>query len=200
MSAPGAGYRVASGTATAELRDRASKFLAYLGPATSVERAREFVAEIGRRHPDATHVCFAWRVGWPPEERSADAGEPGGTAGAPILGALRSAGLSDTVAAVARWFGGTRLGKGGLVRAYGGVVRSALAALPVRAERPRVRILVSFPLDRAGAVRRLLRPPEVELAAERWGEAAEVELAVTLEHRERILAALADLGLAARER
>ena len=199
MSAPEAGYRVASGTATAQLRDRASKFLAYLAPARSVEAAREFVAGIGRRHPDATHVCFAWRVGWPPEERSSDAGEPGGTAGAPILGALRAAGLSDTVAAVARWFGGTNLGKGGLVRAYGGVVRSALAGLPVRAERPRVRIVVSFPLDRAGAVRRLLRPPDVELAAERWSEVAEVELAVTLEHRDRLLASLADLGLAARE-
>jgi uncharacterized YigZ family protein len=200
MSGAAPDLRVPAGPATAELKDRGSKFRAYLAPAGSSEAARDFVAGIERRHPDATHVCFAWRVGWPVEERSSDAGEPAGTAGAPILTALRAAGLSDAVAAVARWFGGTKLGKGGLARAYGGVVRSALAELPVRLVRPRVRIAVCFPFRQAGAVRRLLRPPDVELAAERWGELAEVELSVTPEHRERVLAALADLGLDARER
>lgn len=193
-------FRVPTDAAAGELRESASRFLAWVAPADSVDAAQRFLDARRREHPDATHHVFAWRIGWPPVERSSDAGEPAGTAGAPVLRALRAAGLSDAVAVVARWFGGTKLGRGGLVRAYGGVVRQALERLPVRAERPRVRLLLELPFERSGAVRRLLRPPEVELVEERWGEAVELELAVAVERRAELEAALADLGLAARER
>ena len=140
-------------------------------------------------------MVFAWRLGWPPAERSSDAGEPAGTAGAPLLVALRAAELTDTVVAVVRWFGGTRLGKGGLARAYGGVARTALLALPARAERVRTRLRVRCPHERVGAVRRLLRDDAVRLADERYGEAAELVLAVAEEARAGLVAALADLGV-----
>lgn len=174
-----------------------SRFFAFVAPAASVDDAKRFVEALAERFPDATHVCFAWRVGWPPAERAADAGEPAGTAGAPILQALRAAGLTDTVAAVVRWFGGTKLGKGGLVRAYGDATRDALAALPVRRERPRVRLVVRCAYEQLGAVKRLLRAGAVDLVAESYAADVTLTLAVADDERAAFEAALADLRLAA---
>lgn len=85
------------------------------------------VAELRREHWDARHHCSAFVLGPRSEiQRSSDDGEPAGTAGAPMLEVLRGAGVSDVAAVVSRWFGGTLLGAGGLVRAYGGAVRVAL--------------------------------------------------------------------------
>jgi uncharacterized YigZ family protein len=193
-------YRAPTAEATAELRATGSRFFAFVAPAADAAAAKAYVEALRRRHPDATHVCYAWRLGWPPIERAADAGEPAGTAGAPILAALAGAGLSDVVAAVVRWFGGTKLGKGGLARAYGGAVRAGLETLPTREVRERVRLLLALPYERLGAVKRLLRAPEVELVAERYGETVELELAVVPEARAALEAALADLALAARPR
>jgi uncharacterized YigZ family protein len=192
--------RVAAGAAESELRELGSRFFAFVAPAADVAAAEAFVEALRKRYPDATHHCFAWRVGEPPVERSSDDGEPGGTAGAPMLQALRTAELADVVAVVVRWFGGTKLGKGGLVRAYGGAVRAALERLPVALERRRVRFVVELPFERIGAVRRLIRPPEVELASERWGERVELELAVVDERASALADALAGLGVAVRER
>lgn len=189
-------WRVADGVAAAELRQLGSRFFARLAPAADRAAAEAFVAAERKRNPDATHHCFAWRVGRPPAERSSDDGEPAGTAGPPMLSALRAAAVTDVVAVVTRWFGGTKLGKGGLVRAYGGVVRAALEQLPVRTELARVRIVLRVPATRIGAVRRLVHPPEVELAGERWGEEVEVELAVVPPREAALRDALAALGLA----
>ena len=194
-----ASYRAPAGEAHAELRELGSRFFAFVAPAASAEAAARYVEALRKRHPDATHHCFAWRLGAPAAERAADAGEPAGTAGAPMLAILRGAGLSDVVAVVVRWFGGTKLGKGGLVRAYGGALRLALDALPTREVLRRQRLAVTLPYEKIGAVKRLLQPPAVELAAERYGEAVELELEVTPEAQPALLAALADLALAARE-
>jgi uncharacterized YigZ family protein len=174
-----------------------SRFLAFIEPVSEGVQAKQFVAALARRHPDATHICFAWRIGWPPVERSADAGEPAGTAGAPILSALRSAELTDVVAAVVRWFGGTKLGKGGLVRAYGSIVRSALENLPSRPMVAGVRLVVRVPFDRVGALKRQIRPGAVELTDESYGTDGRLVFAVALAEREAFEAVLAELGLAA---
>jgi uncharacterized YigZ family protein len=95
--------------------------------------ARAVVAEQRAAHHDARHHCSAFVLGPRSEvERSSDDGEPAGTAGAPMLEVLRGAGVSDVVAVVTRWFGGTLLGPGGLVRAYGDAVRAALAEAGTR--------------------------------------------------------------------
>lgn len=113
-----------------------------------------------------------------------------------MLQVLRGANLTDVVAVVVRWFGGTKLGKGGLVRAYGGAVREALSGLAVHEVLERVRLRVETPYERIGAVKRLLRPPEIVLAAERYGERVELELDVVPDAREALEAELAELGLA----
>jgi uncharacterized YigZ family protein len=188
-------YLSPAGEARAEIREKGSHFLAVIGPAGGEEAAKTALAALAREFPDATHHCWAWRIGEPARERSADAGEPAGTAGMPILQVLRGAGLSDVLAVVVRWFGGTKLGKGGLARAYAAAAREALQGLPVVARVPTVRLELRVPYERVGAVKRLVHPPEVELEQEDYGEEARLTLAV---HEERVAAvreALADLGL-----
>jgi uncharacterized YigZ family protein len=101
---------------------RKSRFLALAAPVTSAGQALAFVREVST--PTATHNCWAYRIG--PDYRFNDDGEPGGTAGRPILQAIESQGMDGVVAVVTRWYGGTKLGAGGLARAYGGTTAECL--------------------------------------------------------------------------
>lgn len=113
-----------------------SRFVASLAPAFSVEEARAFIERIRREFPDATHHVPIFRVGFEPAviEHCSDAGEPSGTAGRPALAVLRGSGFGDVVVVITRYFGGTKLGTGGLVRAYSDSVRAVVAETR-RAER-----------------------------------------------------------------
>ncbi|WP_210438663.1 YigZ family protein [Nocardioides xinjiangensis] len=121
-------YLTVARPATAEVEDRGSRFRCTLRRVEDEDEARGVVAALRRAHPEARHHCFAAVLGPRGElQRSSDDGEPAGTAGAPMLDVLRGAGVSDVAAVVTRWFGGTLLGAGGLVRAYGDAVRAGLA-------------------------------------------------------------------------
>lgn len=114
--------------ATFRLREKASVFLAELHPAPDAAARSEILARLRKRDFDATHHCSAWREGVPVKAWGADDdGEPGGTAGAPMLRVLEGAGLTDLLAVCIRWYGGTKLGTGGLVRAYTEAVQGAVA-------------------------------------------------------------------------
>lgn len=199
---------------TAEIREKGSRFLAVVGAAASEEEAKTVLVGLAGAYRDATHLCWALRLGWPPRERAVDAGEPAGTAGVPMLQVLRGAGLSDVLAVVARWFGGVKLGKGGLARAYAAAVRAALDTLPTTLRTPWVRLALSAPVTRLGAVKRLVRPPGVEIESETWGrqgpagdaqglaapetQLAELVLRVEEDRRAGLERALADLRVAVR--
>jgi len=110
-----------------EIEVKRSRFLATLARAEEEAAARAVVERLRREHWDARHHCSAFVLGPGAElQRSSDDGEPAGTAGAPMLEVLRGREVSDVVAVVTRWFGGVLLGAGGLVRAYGDAVRTAL--------------------------------------------------------------------------
>ncbi|MEM7051669.1 MAG: YigZ family protein [Acidobacteriota bacterium] len=188
-------YRAPRAAVRAELREKGSRFLCVLAPADSRPAAVAALEAIRREFPDATHHCFAWRLGARTEERSSDDGEPAGTAGLPILRVLQGAELSDVLAVVVRWFGGTKLGKGGLVRAYGGAAREAIAHLATVERAPTVAGRVEVSYELLGAVHRLVRPPAVERLGEEFGERVRVELRVRLDELEVVEASLADLGL-----
>lgn len=118
----------------AELVEKKSRFIGYAAPAPTEAAAQAFLQEIRTRHRDATHNCYAYQVGeFNQYQRSSDDGEPSGTAGRPILEVIKGSGLANVIVVVTRYFGGTLLGTGGLVRAYSAAAAAALAAAqPVR--------------------------------------------------------------------
>jgi len=186
--------RIPASVSQAEIKEKGSRFLAVVQPAGSEAEGKAALALLARRHHDATHCCWAWRLGGPPRERSSDAGEPAGTAGVPILQVLRGADLTDVCAVVVRWFGGTKLGKGGLARAYTEATRAAVADLPIVDRVPVVTLAIVVPYDRLGAAKRLVHPPAVELAGEEYGDQVRLVLRVHEDRQAALLEALAGLG------
>jgi putative IMPACT (imprinted ancient) family translation regulator len=165
-----------AGEGEAEIRERGSRFLAFAFPATNEAEARNSLAERTRRYFDATHHCAGWRFrdgSW----RALDAGEPGGSAGAPIVAALQGAGLVDAAVVVTRWFGGTKLGVGGLVRAYGDAAAAAIADAPRARGVPAQRVVVRYAYSQTPAVMRALErlsTSRIEYGYERGGSGGEV--------------------------
>lgn len=173
-----ASYRTLAGPVEAELRDRGSRFLARAVPVADRAAAAAFLAEQARLHRDATHVVPAFRL-HDGTAFASDAGEPAGSAGAPLLTAIEGAGLHGMAAVVVRWYGGTKLGVGGLVRAYGGALADALREAPTRLAVPARRVAVRYPYERTSAVLRVLQAhgaQDVAFAYE--GEGAAVEAVV----------------------
>ncbi|WP_199442159.1 YigZ family protein [Umezawaea beigongshangensis] len=122
--------RVIAGTGAHEIEIQRSRFLCSLARVTDDDEAGAFISAVRKEHWSASHNCSAFRVG--PDggsQRSSDDGEPAGTAGVPMLEVLVRRELTDTVAVVTRYFGGTKLGAGGLVRAYGRAVSEAVDAI-----------------------------------------------------------------------
>jgi uncharacterized YigZ family protein len=144
--------------ARAEIRVVNSRFIADAAPAATVEEARAFIAAIRAEMPDAAHHVYAYIIGHGATTTlgMSDDGEPPGTAGRPVMAVLKGSGLGDVALVVTRYFGGTLLGTGGLVRAYGDAAKAALAALP-RAEKIERRTLeIGLPYAAYEQGRRLL--------------------------------------------
>ena len=140
----------------AELEEliKGSRFVARVARAKTVEEATAFLEEARTRYPDASHHTWAYRIG--DAYRFSDDGEPGGTAGRPMLEVLTRRDLNEVAAVVTRFFGGTKLGAGGLVRAYGGTLAKALDAAGVVEVKPQVRARVAVPFADMDTVHRLL--------------------------------------------
>lgn len=109
------------------LQDRGSKFIAYCMPVSDEGEIQAELLNLRAKYPDATHICYAWRMN-PARisEYSSDDGEPSGSAGLPVLNQLRSLNIIQSLCAVVRYYGGTNLGKPGLIRAYGTCAREAI--------------------------------------------------------------------------
>lgn len=125
------GYRIPAGPVRVEHEVSRSRFIASLNHTPSVEEARQYIASIRAEMPDASHHVYAFKVGYGASvtEGLSDDGEPTGTAGPPVLAVLRGAQVGDVALVATRYFGGTKLGTGGLVRAYGDAARAAIAAM-----------------------------------------------------------------------
>lgn len=114
--------------AECSIKIKRSEFIAHLIPVSSPQEAKEAYEAIRKEHYNATHNCPAWRVGFPEtEEFSSDDGEPGGTAGRPIAGSLKKAGITNALLVVTRYFGGIKLGVRGLIDAYSGAADEVIA-------------------------------------------------------------------------
>ncbi|SEN79091.1 uncharacterized protein, YigZ family [Chitinophaga rupis] len=132
-------------TATAEYKDRGSKFIAYAFPVKNTDDVKECLLVVKKEHPKATHHCFAYRLGTDGLQfRASDDGEPSGTAGKPILGQIDSKQLTDTLVIVVRYFGGTLLGAPGLINAYKMATALVLQLIPAVQKNVEVKYELSF--------------------------------------------------------
>lgn len=150
-------YNTISSLASGTYSELRSKFLAFAVPVRSAVEALEKVAEYQRVYFDARHVCWAYRLGPEGEEfRANDNGEPSGTAGKPILGQLVSAGLSDVLLVVVRYFGGVKLGTSGLIVAYRTAAQEAIGAAKVVERLVEEEHTLTFTYDRMNMVMRMV--------------------------------------------
>lgn len=164
-------YLIPAETWRVEDEIKRSRFITTAGYTPTVEAARAFVAETSAQFADASHNCWAYVVGPPGSTGQvgmSDAGEPHGTAGRPMLTVLLHSGIGDICAVVTRYFGGTLLGKGGLVKAYSGGVQLALASLPTleRVSKTAVTLMVDYSV--VTVLKRLLPDYEAELLGEEY--------------------------------
>ena len=143
-------YKVAAHAAETEFTEKKSRFITYAECVAAPEEAEAFIAKVRAAHPDARHVCSAWRTHTPFCEKCSDDGEPQGTAGRPMLGVLQKAELFDICICVVRYFGGILLGTGGLARAYAKGCADGVEAAGCLMMRRAVRMDVSVSYRYAG--------------------------------------------------
>jgi uncharacterized YigZ family protein len=173
-----------------------SRFITDGTRASSQEEAHSFIESVRREFPDATHHCWAFVAGPPGDTASigmSDDGEPHGTAGRPMLTTLVHGGVGEIVAVCTRYFGGTKLGTGGLSRAYSGGVKLLLESLPTELRIDRIPLLVTIDYGSVDALQRALAELEAEVQAEDYGERVVYEIALPQEFEEALVRAVAGM-------
>lgn len=175
-----------------ELLIKKSRFLGCVQPVPDRAAAQAVVARLKAEHPGAAHVCWAFLAGG--QSAANDDGEPGGTAGRPMLEVLRHQDLEGVLATVVRYFGGVKLGAGGLVRAYTDAVAQALLQAEKTPLQRMVPLACSVPYALEGRVRRELQQAQAELVAVRHGDAVEFEFRASESAAPELRARLDDAG------
>ena len=161
----------------AELVEKKSRFIATVRPVESEEEAAAFIEEMKKKYYDARHKCSAYVLGSKAQLiRSSDDGEPSGTAGRPMLEVLLGSGIRNVAAVVTRYFGGTLLGTGGLVRAYSGVLKEALEKCETARQHFGVRFQIKADYNAVGKIQHILASRNI--AAEDSVYAADVKMTV----------------------
>jgi len=172
-----------------------SRFICTLAPAVSAAEAHAVIRDVAAAMPDAHHHCWAFVAGAPGNTDlvgSNDDGEPRGTAGRPMLVALLHSGVGEIVAVVTRYFGGVKLGTGGLARAYGGVVQAAISTLPRIDRVATTPCEVTLAYAHVAAVQHLLPRYGVTVEAQRFDVAVHLELQVPVEQAAALVQAIGD--------
>ena len=165
-------YRTLVSSAEFRHKIERSEFLGLAFPSTSDDQFFEELHRIEKKHFDATHHCWAFRLFAEGEsrQRSSDAGEPSGTAGKPILAAIEGADVHDVGVVVVRWYGGVKLGTGGLARAYRDTAAETLRTATLVDHFIYARYEVIVPYDMLSVAYRLVAPPDIILSAETFEE------------------------------
>jgi uncharacterized YigZ family protein len=170
-------YRTVAREGVHETEANRSRFICALAPAATEEEAQAFVARVRKEHPTATHNCFAYVIGADAAvQKASDDGEPGGTAGVPMLQMLMRRDVRYVVAVVTRYYGGVKLGAGGLIRAYGGAVGEALDAVSTLTRRRFRLATVTVDHQRAGKLENDLRAARRNVREVRYAEAVTLEI------------------------
>ena len=175
---------------------RRSRFIGYGVPATTTGAAEHELKQIKGEHTDASHVVHAYLVGAPAREIGSltDAGEPKGTAGRPVMEILRGSGIRNAMLVVVRYFGGTKLGVGGLVRAYGDAARAILREMPTRLLVIRERLTVHTDYARHEPIRRVLINYGAEILSETFETVVQIDVSIERDSVSEVARLITDLS------
>jgi len=166
-----------------DFREKGSKFYAFAFPVTNDSEIKACLQRLKKEYFDASHHCFAWVLG-PAGAlfRCFDDGEPNHSAGDPILGQIRALNLTNVLVVVVRYFGGTKLGVGGLIQAYRASALEALKGAGQQEVEVKEELVIRFDYDATPEVMRLIKDFEAEISDQQYGETSEIKLAVKLRH------------------
>jgi uncharacterized YigZ family protein len=189
-------YKIPAKRCRAEETIKRSRFIATVAHAPTEEEAKAFIAAIRSEFPDATHNCWAYVTG-PPGDTArvgmSDDGEPHGTAGRPMLSVLLYSDIGEIVAVVTRYYGGVKLGTGGLVRAYSGTLKKVLAGLSVKEKRDLISLTVAFDYSRVAAVKKMIESFDSEITGENYGADVTLTIEIPKERKDTFVSAVTDL-------
>ena len=190
-------YKTTAENGTASYEIQKSRFIAYTSHVETEAEARDFVTAIKKKHFDARHHCSAWVLGADSsQQKSNDDGEPGGTAGNPILEAIKQHGLTNVVVVVTRYFGGIKLGAGGLIRAYSHTASLGLEATPCLEVKPFCLMEAEMDYSLLGTVENWIRNEELRTGETAYLDKVTVRLLVEPADCEAISAELTNLTAA----
>ncbi|GHT49159.1 hypothetical protein AGMMS49982_01990 [Bacteroidia bacterium] len=172
-------YKTIAAPAEGTFTEQRSKFLAFAIPVQTAEQARECVADYRKKYYDARHVCWAYMLGADRTEfRANDDGEPSSTAGKPILGVINSNELTDILILVVRYFGGVKLGTGGLIAAYRAAAQAAIANAQVITKTAEETITITFDYKQLNSVMRIVKDEQLQILNQNFDTVCEMTLRV----------------------
>lgn len=187
-------YRTLVSDSEAVLREKMSRFLAFVHPVASAAEAKEWIAAIANKYHDARHVCWAYMLGASCNEfQWSDNGEPSGTAGKPILGQIRSKEITNVAIAVVRYFGGIKLGTSGLIAAYREAARMAIEAGEIIVAYETARVTFSFPYLTMNSVMKTVRDSGAKIVSQEFDNTCSMTLEIRADQAEDLTRRIADL-------
>lgn len=188
-------YKTIEDTTHTEWEINKSRFLTYVKHVETELQAQEFITSIKKKHFDARHNCSAYIIGERSEiQKSSDDGEPSGTAGIPMLEVLKKNELSDLVVVVTRYFGGIKLGAGGLIRAYGKSVTLGLETAQIVKKTIFNRYLLELDYDLIGSIENYLHQQEIRIQDKTYSDKVQFTLLLTPNDAENTLKDIANLS------
>lgn len=172
-------YKTIEEAVEVTMRERSSKFLSFIYPVENEEQIRETLDALRKRYFDATHHCYAWRLGPRGEQfRANDDGEPSGTAGKPILGQMLSHEITDCLIVVVRYFGGTKLGVPGLIAAYKESAANAIEAATVVERTVDRKLTAHFPYITMNDVMRVIKEEQPRITGQEFDNLCTMHLTI----------------------
>ncbi|MFH0756074.1 MAG: YigZ family protein [Bacteroidota bacterium] len=166
-----------------QFRDKGSRFIAFAFPVNGEEEIKQRIDELKKEYHDARHHCFAWRLGADMERyRVNDDGEPSGSAGKPIFGQIKARGLTQILVVVVRYFGGTLLGVGGLIRAYRSATSDALESAVVVERKVEDQIILKFQYPSLNRVMKTIKDFDLQFEKQQFDMDCSVTLRVWKRH------------------
>lgn len=181
-------YKTINKKSEGSFKDKGSKFISKAYPINSLNEVKDIITELKKEYYDARHHCYAWRIGWEGENtRTVDDGEPSSTAGKPILGQMLSNNLTNILIVVIRYFGGTKLGVSGLIRAYKEAAADAILNAEVITQEINADFKICFEYMEMNNVMKMLKEFPVKIKTQNFDNQCEIYLSIRRDYEQQII-------------